>query len=109
MDHKMEHSHRNVPRSRRCESLGPRGGTRHRMGVQTLDTPQRRLKILPADELDALYGRPTFTPDERRYDFTLSQPAQAALQEFRTVKAQGRGSFGSGAISQPNTSLCPGI
>ena len=58
------------------------------MDVQTSDTTQRRLKILTADEIDALYGRPTFTPDERRYYFALSQPEQEALQEFRTVKAQ---------------------
>jgi hypothetical protein len=58
------------------------------MDVQTLDTTQRRLKILTADEIDALYGRPTLTPDERMYYFALSQPEQEALQEFRTVKAQ---------------------
>src|SRR6266446_973703 len=88
MDHKMAHSNRSVPRSRRCESLGLRGGTRQRMAVQTIDTTQRRLKILTADEIDALYGRPTFTPDERMYYFALSQPEQEALQEFRAVKAQ---------------------
>jgi hypothetical protein len=59
------------------------------MAVQTIDTTQRRLKILTADELDALYGRPTFTPDERLYYFAFSQPEQEALQEFRAVKAQG--------------------
>ena len=57
------------------------------MDVQTLDTTGRRLKILTADELDALYGRPTFTPEERMDYFALSQPEQEALQEFRTVKA----------------------
>lgn len=58
------------------------------MDVQTLDTTGRRLKILTTDEIDALYGRPTFTPDERMYYFALAQPEQEALQEFRTVKAQ---------------------
>lgn len=58
------------------------------MDVQTIDTTGRRLKILTADEIDALYERPTFTPDERMYYFALSQPEQEALQEFRTVKAQ---------------------
>jgi TnpA family transposase len=58
------------------------------MDVQTIDTTPRRLKILTADEIDALYGRPTFTPDERMDYFALSQPEQEALQEFRTVKAQ---------------------
>ena len=50
------------------------------MDVQTIDTTQRRLKILTADDLDALYGRPTFTPEERRYYFALSPPEQEALQ-----------------------------
>jgi Domain of unknown function (DUF4158) len=58
------------------------------MDAQTIDTMGRRLKILTADEIDALYGRPTFTPDERMDYFALSQPEQEALQEFRTVKAQ---------------------
>jgi len=58
------------------------------MDVQTLDTTQRRLKILTADDLDALCGQPTFTPEERLYDFALSPPEQEALQEFRAVKAQ---------------------
>ena len=58
------------------------------MDVQTIDTTQRRLKILTADDLDALYGRPTFTPEERRYYFALSPPEQEALQEFRTIKAR---------------------
>jgi TnpA family transposase len=58
------------------------------MDAQTIDPTQRRLKILTADEIDALYGRPTFTPDERMYYFALSQLEQEALQEFRAVKAQ---------------------
>lgn len=58
------------------------------MDVQTQDTTQRRLKILEADEIDALYGRPTFTPDERLHYFALSPPEHEALQEFRSVKAQ---------------------
>jgi Domain of unknown function (DUF4158) len=58
------------------------------MDVQTLDTTGRRRKILTADELDALYGRPTFTPEERLDYFALSQPEQEALKEFRTVKAR---------------------
>src|SRR5262249_18065787 len=55
---------------------------------ETIDTTQRRLEILTADDIDALYGRPTFTPEERMYYFALSQPEQEILQEFRAVKAQ---------------------
>jgi len=42
------------------------------MAVQTLPTSQRRLSILGDDEIDALYGRPYFTPDERVPYFALS-------------------------------------
>jgi len=58
------------------------------MDVQTQATTQRRLKILEADEIDALYGRPTFTPDERLHYFAFSPPEHEALQECRSVKAQ---------------------
>jgi hypothetical protein len=49
---------------------------------------QRRLNILSEDEIDALYGRPRFTPDERRHYFALSPVECEALQEFRAVKSQ---------------------
>lgn len=58
------------------------------MDVETLTSPGRRLKILTTDEIDGLYGRPTFTPDERVAYFTLALPEQEALEAFRTVKAQ---------------------
>jgi len=58
------------------------------MDVQTTETTPRRLKILGADEIDALYGRPSFTPEERVQYFTLSQPEHEVLQEFRALKAQ---------------------
>lgn len=64
------------------------GGRRPGMDVQTKETTQRRLKILEADEIDALYGRPMFTPEERVHYFTLSQPEHEVLQEFRAIKAQ---------------------
>ena len=88
MRHELRHGQEEVSEGRRCEALGPQRGTRHRMDVQTIDTTQRRLKILTTDEIDALYGRPIFTPDERLYYFAISPPEQEALQEFRTVKAQ---------------------
>jgi hypothetical protein len=49
---------------------------------------QRRLNILGEDEIDALYGRPRFTPDEREHYFALSPVEREALQEFRSVKSQ---------------------
>jgi Domain of unknown function (DUF4158) len=58
------------------------------MTGQARETTPRRLKILGADEIEALYGRPAFTPDERVQYFTVSQPASEGLQEFRSVKSQ---------------------
>lgn len=58
------------------------------MNVQAIDTTQRRLRILGEDEIEALYGRPHFTYEERREYFSLSQPEQDFLQELRSVKSQ---------------------
>ena len=58
------------------------------MTGQASETTLRRLKILGADEIEALYGRPAFTPDERVQYFTVSQPESEVLQEFRSVKSQ---------------------
>ena len=33
-------------------------------GVAAINTTQKRLRILRDDEIDALYGRPLFTPEE---------------------------------------------
>ena len=38
----------------------------------TGNTTQKRLRILRDDEIDALYGRPRFTPEEREEYFALS-------------------------------------
>jgi hypothetical protein len=58
------------------------------MTGQARETTPRRLKILGEDEIEALYGRPAFTPDERVQYFTVSQPESEVLQEFRSVKSQ---------------------
>jgi TnpA family transposase len=48
----------------------------------------KRLRILSDEELEALYGRPRFTPDERDLYFTLTQSEQESLQLFLGVHAQ---------------------
>src|SRR5262245_58901848 len=58
------------------------------MTGQARETTPRRLKSLGADELEALYGRPTFTPDERVQYFTVSQPESEVLQAFGSIKSQ---------------------
>ena len=58
------------------------------MNEQSSYPAQRRLRILGRDEIDALYGRPDFTHDERLQYFALSQPEKELFQELRTVKSQ---------------------
>ncbi len=53
-----------------------------------MNTTPRRLRILGDDEIQALYGRPRFTPEERLQYFSLSQPEKELLAELRSVKSQ---------------------
>jgi hypothetical protein len=48
----------------------------------------KRLRILGKDEIDALYGRPRFTAEERLQYFCLSQPEKDLLEKLRSVKSQ---------------------
>ena len=54
------------------------------MPVQAIPTTPKRLRILGDEEIDALYGRPRFTPDERQESFAFSPPELAALEPFRS-------------------------
>jgi hypothetical protein len=58
------------------------------MPVQAIPTTPKRLRILGAEELDALYGRPRFTPEERQEYFTLSPPEKAALESFHSLTSR---------------------
>lgn len=58
------------------------------MPVPAIPTTPKRLRILGAEELDALYGRPRFTPEERQEYFTLSPPEKAALQPFHSLTSR---------------------
>jgi exonuclease VII large subunit len=49
---------------------------------------QKRLRILGDDEIEAIYGIPRFTPDERIQYFSLSQREKELLVELRSVKSQ---------------------
>ncbi len=55
---------------------------------QTPTTTQRRLRILGDDEIEALYGRPHFTHEEREQYFALSDREKALLTELRSVRSQ---------------------
>ena len=58
------------------------------MPEQMPNTTQKRLRILGDDEIEALYGRPHFTADERLEYFTLSPTEKAALEQFHSIKSR---------------------
>ena len=58
------------------------------MEVRERNTTSRRLRILGEDEIEAIYGRPRFTHEERIEYFSLSQPEKALLLQLRSVKSQ---------------------
>lgn len=49
---------------------------------------EKRLKILAADEIESIYGRPCFTDEEQTEYFALSQSELELLEGFRTIKSQ---------------------
>lgn len=49
-----------------------------------MQTTPKRLKILEEDELEILYGRPHFTPEDQQEYFTLSREEHALLDQFHS-------------------------
>ena len=58
------------------------------MKSQTINTMQRRLRILGQDEIEATYGLPRFTDDERLDYFSLSLEEKAALEQLHSIKSR---------------------
>ena len=58
------------------------------MSVRKIHPAQEHLRILGDDEINALYGRPRFTQEERWEYFTLAPPEKAALAELHSVQSQ---------------------
>lgn len=54
------------------------------MPVQAIPTTPKRLGILGDEEIEALYGRPHFTPDDRQDYFTFTSLELTALEPFRS-------------------------
>ena len=52
------------------------------------DTTQKRLRILGDDEIEAIYGRPRFTPEERTQYFSLSHTEKDALGQLHSIKSR---------------------
>ena len=50
--------------------------------------PPKRLHILDDEEIEALYGRPCFTGDDRTHVFTLTQPEKDLLASFPYLPIQ---------------------
>jgi hypothetical protein len=53
-----------------------------------MDNPGKRLIILSRDEIEALYGRPRFTQEERGEYFSLTPAEKGALEQLRFINAK---------------------
>jgi hypothetical protein len=53
--------------------------------MAAMKTTEKRLCILGEDEIEALYGRPRFTHDERIQYFSLSPTEKAALEALHPL------------------------
>lgn len=51
-------------------------------------TEQKRLKILDDDEFKSIFGRPSFTHEDRCHYFSLSQPEKELLQRLLSIKSK---------------------
>ena len=58
------------------------------MESQTSNTPQRRLRILGDGEIEAMYGLPHFTDEERLEYFALSPTEKAALEPLHSIPSR---------------------
>ncbi len=58
------------------------------MKGQARNTNQTRLRILGDDEIQAIYGMPCFTPEERMEYFSLSPKELAVLEELHSIKSR---------------------
>jgi hypothetical protein len=53
-----------------------------------IDNPGKRLAILGTAEIEDIYGRPCFTPEERDEYFMLSPEEKAAMAQLHSVKSR---------------------
>ncbi len=56
--------------------------------MQTGNTAPKRLKILSADEVEAIYGRPHFTYEERMEYFSLAPTEKTAMEQLHSIKSR---------------------
>ncbi len=53
-----------------------------------MKTNEKRLRILSDDEIQAIYGRPRFTEEDREQYFSLSPQEKPALEQFHSLKSR---------------------
>ena len=58
------------------------------MKAKPKNTTQKRLRILADDEIEAIYGIPRFTPEERLEYFSLSPMELASLEQLHSIKSR---------------------
>jgi len=63
------------------------GGTKAVITGNT-ENPGKRLIVLEGDEVEALYGRPRFTHEERVQYFALSPKEQSVLDQLHSIKSR---------------------
>ena len=56
-------------------------------GDTSTQTETKRLKILEAEEIEAVYGLPVFDDDDRAFYFALSPPERAILSQLHGLKS----------------------
>jgi hypothetical protein len=54
----------------------------------SIDTQPKRLRILSDEEIEAIYGIPRFTHEERIEYFSLSPIEKAALEQLHSIKSR---------------------
>lgn len=52
------------------------------------DDRKKRIKILGDDEIDAIYGLPRFTGEEREQYFALSPSEKSALDQLHSIRSK---------------------
>jgi hypothetical protein len=91
MEHKMAHVNsmfHEVHFLVRTDGVGKRLREGWTLEDQTTNTTQKRLRILGDEEIQALYGRPHFTDDERLEYFALSPTEKAVLEQLHSIKSR---------------------
>ena len=53
-----------------------------------MKTNEKRLRILSDEEIEALYGRPRFTEEDRERYFSLAPQEKPALEQFHSIKSR---------------------